>query len=71
MGVSNLDDEVALLTERMRSAIVASRKVALKAWLDSDPALRGEIIEGTPELKRLRAHVDKLERMAIGFRERV
>ena len=47
---------------------VEERKASLRAWLDSDPSLRPAIIEGEPKLKALVRHVERLERLAVGFR---
>ena len=67
MCLNAVDDTIA----RLSSRVADERKAKLKAWLDSDPMLRKEIIAGTPELRDLEKHVAKLERLAIGFRERV
>ena len=44
------------------------RRHTLRSWLDSDPDLRFGFIAMNPELGKLNAHVEKLERLAVGFR---
>lgn len=59
-------EECAEFMEAMRR----ERRKRLHEWLDSDPQLREGFIELSPDLKRLARWVAKLERLAIGMRER-
>lgn len=65
MGVNALDDA----TNELRRATRELRKHTLRRWLDSDPELREGFIALDPELTKLDAHVAKLERLAVGFRD--
>jgi hypothetical protein len=65
-GMNSLDDA----TNELRHATRELRKHTLRSWLDTDPELRDGFIALDPELGRLKLHVDKLERLAIGFADR-
>lgn len=62
--LNGVDDTIA----RLKRRVVDERKAKIRAWLDSDPSLRPTIIEGEPKLKALARHVERLERLAVGFR---